>query len=573
MTPAETTPNPLTHLPVMLAEVMHLLAPRADGGYLDATFGGGGYAAAVLATGAALWAIDRDPDAIARGAALAARHPGRLHLLQGGFGDMMRLLDDAGVQALDGVVLDLGLSSFQIDDPARGFSFRTDGPLDMRMQRDGPTAADLVATLDEADLADVLYRFGEERLSRRIARAIVRARGEAPITTTTRLAEIVRSVVPREKSGIDPATRSFQALRIRVNDELGQIERALDQAARLLRPGGRLVVVSFHSLEDRLVKRFMTEAAGRMPAPSRHDPGSLAARPDAAFRLLTPEGAAPGRCRGGRQPACPQRPTARRRTPVHARSRRARPAASESCMIRPFTFLCMLLAGAAGLYLYQVKHRTRMLELAIEHTVHEADAARARTALLRAESAVQNDPTRLASLAAQYLTLKPIDPKQFVQMTDIGHHLPAIPVPEAAPATAEPAEDEAPAVLSEADVAPAPAPAPPAPQVAAVAPPAPAAPPPHPALLASRLPAPERHDPPPPRPSPLMRRLPPPLLSTPVRFNPYGGGYAAAAPRTELPMTGVASALGGARPGLPPPVPMGTVLGNNIPPRDSDSGR
>ncbi len=277
------------HVPVMLPEVLTVLAPRAGAVYLDGTFGGGGYAGAILdAASCTLFAIDRDPEAIARGAALAARHPGRLHLMQGRFGDMLALLGDAGVTSLDGVVLDLGISSFQIDTPGRGFSFRADGPLDMRMGRDGPTAADLVATLDETTLADVLYEFGEERLSRRIARAIVAARATAPIETTAQLAAIIRAVVPKDGSGIDPATRSFQALRIRVNDELGEIERALSQAAALLGAGGRLVVVSFHSLEDRLVKRFMTDVTGRAPAPSRHDPRSLAARPEAAaFRLLT----------------------------------------------------------------------------------------------------------------------------------------------------------------------------------------------------------------------------------------------------------------------------------------------
>jgi 16S rRNA (cytosine1402-N4)-methyltransferase len=283
-----------SHTPVLLAEVMQYLAPTADETHLDGTFGGGGYAAAILATGCTLWAIDRDPDAIARGAAVAERFPGRLHLVQGGFGDMRALLEARGVTELDGVVLDLGVSSFQIDDPARGFSFRHDGPLDMRMGRDGPSAADLVANLPEAELADTLYQLGEERLSRRIARAIVVARAQAPITTTAQLADVIRAVVPKDKSGIDPATRSFQALRIRVNDELGQIERALEQAAGLLAPGGRLVVVSFHSLEDRLVKRFMTEASGRTPAPSRHDPRGLIARDVADFRLLTVRAIRPG---------------------------------------------------------------------------------------------------------------------------------------------------------------------------------------------------------------------------------------------------------------------------------------
>ena len=282
------------HVPVMLQEVLDTLAPRDGGIYLDGTFGGGGYAGAVLDRAACtLWAIDRDPAAIERGAALAARHPGRLHLMQGRFGDMVELLQARGVTRLDGVVLDLGVSSYQIDDPARGFSFRFDGPLDMRMGRDGPTAADLVNTLPEQELADTLYRFGEERLSRRIARAIVATRAAAPIATTAQLAGIIRAVVPPERSGLDPATRSFQALRLRVNDELGEIERALRGAAALLGEGGRLVVVAFHSLEDRLVKQFMTEASGRAPAPSRHDPGGLAPRAAAEFRLLTPRALRP----------------------------------------------------------------------------------------------------------------------------------------------------------------------------------------------------------------------------------------------------------------------------------------
>jgi 16S rRNA (cytosine1402-N4)-methyltransferase len=278
----------MNHVPVMLPDVVRLMAPRAGGAYLDGTFGGGGYAAALLeAAPCTVWAIDRDPDAIARGATLAARYPGRLHLIQGQFGDMLALLAENGVAALDGVMLDLGVSSFQLDDPARGFSFRADGPLDMRMSRSGRTAADLVNTLPERELADLLFELGEERASRRIARAIVAARTEAPIATTGRLAAIIRSVLPPDRSGIDPATRSFQALRISVNDELGEVARALEQASELLAPGGRLVVVSFHSLEDRIVKRFMTEAAGRAPAPSRHDLRGLAARPAPRFRLLT----------------------------------------------------------------------------------------------------------------------------------------------------------------------------------------------------------------------------------------------------------------------------------------------
>jgi 16S rRNA (cytosine1402-N4)-methyltransferase len=285
----------MSHIPVLLPEVLEALALHDGGVYLDGTFGGGGYARAILGQVAcSLWAIDRDPDAIARGAALAAEFPGRLHLIHGRFGDMVALLERHGVRQLDGIVLDLGMSSFQLDQAARGFSFRHDGPLDMRMDHSGPTAADLVNTLAEAELADTLYTLGEERASRRIARAIVTARAEAPILTTARLAGIIRSVLPPDRQGHHPATRSFQALRIRVNDELGEISAALDQAASLLAPGGRLVVVSFHSLEDRLVKNFMTEQGGRRPSPSRHDPRSMIAAAPSRFRVVTARAVRPG---------------------------------------------------------------------------------------------------------------------------------------------------------------------------------------------------------------------------------------------------------------------------------------
>jgi 16S rRNA (cytosine1402-N4)-methyltransferase len=288
MTPHGRTPNDKTgHIPVMLAEVVRALAPRDDGIYLDATFGGGGYARAILqAARCTLWAIDRDPDAIVRGAALAEQFAGRLHLVEGRFGAMLDLLAAHGVTALDGVALDLGVSSFQIDQPARGFSFRADGPLDMRMGANGPTAADLVNTLEAGPLAKILREFGEERHAGRAGRAILRARAEMPITTTGQLAAILRRAIPKAKDGIDPATRGFQALRIAVNDELGELSRALEAAAQLLRPGGRLVVVSFHSLEDRLVKRFLRAASGLAPNPSRHDPAGLLARPARKFRLL-----------------------------------------------------------------------------------------------------------------------------------------------------------------------------------------------------------------------------------------------------------------------------------------------
>ncbi|MFM7419805.1 MAG: 16S rRNA (cytosine(1402)-N(4))-methyltransferase RsmH, partial [Alphaproteobacteria bacterium] len=232
----------LGHVPVMLAEVLASLAPQEGATYLDATFGGGGYARAILeaAPGCTVFAIDRDPDAIARGAALAQRFAGRLHLIEGRFGDMLSLLRDRGIASLDGVVMDLGVSSFQLDQAERGFSFRTDGPLDMRMEKSGPSAAELVNSLPERDLADIIFRFGEERFARRIARAIVARRAEAPFTTTADLAAFVRRAVPRDPSGIDGATRSFQALRIAVNDELGEVERGIAAAMEMLAPGGRL---------------------------------------------------------------------------------------------------------------------------------------------------------------------------------------------------------------------------------------------------------------------------------------------------------------------------------------------
>jgi 16S rRNA (cytosine1402-N4)-methyltransferase len=282
------------HVPVMLAEVLASLMPQEGATYLDATFGGGGYARAILqaAPGCTVFAIDRDPDAIARGAALAQAFAGRLHLIEGRFGDMLSLLRDRGIAALDGVVMDLGVSSFQLDQAERGFSFRADGPLDMRMEKSGPSAAELVNSLPERDLADIIFRFGEERFARRIARAIVARRAEAPFTTTADLAALVRRAVPRDPSGIDGATRSFQALRIAVNDELGEVERGIAAAMELLAPGGRLVVVAFHSLEDRIVKQAMAAASGRGGA-SRHDPAALSGRAKPAFHLLTPRAMRP----------------------------------------------------------------------------------------------------------------------------------------------------------------------------------------------------------------------------------------------------------------------------------------
>jgi 16S rRNA (cytosine1402-N4)-methyltransferase len=283
-----------THVPVMRDAAVAMLAPRDAGVYLDGTFGGGGYARAILeAAQCVLWAIDRDPAAIVRGAELAAAYPGRLHIVEGRISALLDLLNAAGVTRLDGAVFDLGVSSYQIDDATRGFSFRQDGPLDMRMGNSGITAANLVNTISESELADILFAFGEEKASRRIAKTIVARRQEQKFETTSDLASVIRSVVRPDKSGIDPATRSFQALRIAVNEELDDIAAALAQAAELLTPGGRLVVVSFHSLEDRIVKRFMARASGRAPGASRHDPASFAATASPKFKLLTGSAKAP----------------------------------------------------------------------------------------------------------------------------------------------------------------------------------------------------------------------------------------------------------------------------------------
>jgi len=265
----------IAHRPVMLTEVLAVLSPRDGGVYVDGTFGAGGYSRAILeAADCIVWAIDRDPDAIRRGEDLAAAYPGRLRLVHGRFGEMAALLRERNVTLVDGVALDLGVSSMQLDEAGRGFSFRADGPLDMRMDTAGPSAAVAVNTLPESELADIIYRLGEERHSRRVARAIVTARKMAPITGTLALAGIVRQVVPRSRDGIDPATRTFQALRIYVNDELGELDRALVAAEALLAPGGRLAVVAFHSLEDRRVKAFLRARAGAIPRTSRHLPAT-----------------------------------------------------------------------------------------------------------------------------------------------------------------------------------------------------------------------------------------------------------------------------------------------------------
>ncbi len=264
------------HTPVLLGSILEACAP-IEGHWLDGTFGAGGYARGLLAAGAArVTGVDRDPQVFEMASEWVAEYGERLNLVEGTFSDLDQYVDEP----LDGVVLDLGVSSMQLDQPERGFSFMADGPLDMRMSQAGRTAADIVAAADEAYLADILYHYGEERASRRIARAIVAARKDAPVSTTAALTRIVEAVLPRPKPGQShPATRTFQALRIAVNDEFGQLVQGLEAAERALKPGGWLAVVSFHSLEDRVVKRFFQARSGKAGGGSRHQPEAAAELP------------------------------------------------------------------------------------------------------------------------------------------------------------------------------------------------------------------------------------------------------------------------------------------------------
>ncbi|MCC2111818.1 MAG: 16S rRNA (cytosine(1402)-N(4))-methyltransferase RsmH [Hyphomicrobiales bacterium] len=280
------------HIPVLRDEAIAHLAPVPGGLYVDGTFGAGGYSRAILEAEGEVIAIDRDVEAIAAGAALKVEFDGRLYLVNGRFGELDRHAGDLGFDQVDGVVLDLGVSSMQLDTAERGFSFRLSGPLDMRMGGDGPSAADVVNTMAQRDLARIIGLLGEERHAGRVARAICTARDEAPIETTERLAAIVERAVGRSADKIHPATRTFQGLRLYVNGELEELVDGLAAAERVLAPEGRLVVVSFHSLEDRIVKQFLADRSGRTGHGSRHQPEAVV--PDPTFRLQSAKPVLPG---------------------------------------------------------------------------------------------------------------------------------------------------------------------------------------------------------------------------------------------------------------------------------------
>lgn len=272
MTPQALSHENRDHIPVLAQEVLQAIAPRKDEIYVDATFGRGGYSALILdAAECRVIGIDRDPQAIEAGKEFEARYPNRFQILKGNFGELKELLADAGITQVNGVAFDIGVSSPQLDQAERGFSFRNDGPLDMRMGDEGETAADIVNHTPEKDLADLIYKYGEEHDSRKIARAIVARRTEQEFTRTADLANVIAGVI-RRRDEIHPATKTFQALRIAVNDELNELEKGLRAAEDMLAPEGRLAVVTFHSLEDRIVKDYFRKRSGREAAGSRHRP-------------------------------------------------------------------------------------------------------------------------------------------------------------------------------------------------------------------------------------------------------------------------------------------------------------
>jgi 16S rRNA (cytosine1402-N4)-methyltransferase len=285
----------LVHTPVMLAEVLNYLQPKQGGVYVDGTFGAGGYSSAILETASCkVFGVDRDPGVQIFANALHQKHPADFKLLEGNFGEMEALLSEQNISSVDGIVLDIGVSSMQLEAPDRGFSFQLDGPLDMRMDKQGSDAAYIVNSFAEKDIANILFTFGGERESRHIAHAIVKARAEKPITRTLELADIIKSAVRHGKHTINPATKSFQAIRIYINRELEALQYALEAAERLLTPTGKLVIVSFHELEDAAVKSFLSDRSGKKTGgTSRHLPQTAEDTRKPTFKLLSSKAVLP----------------------------------------------------------------------------------------------------------------------------------------------------------------------------------------------------------------------------------------------------------------------------------------
>ena len=428
------------HIPVLGRQAVEMLAPRDGGIYVDATFGAGGYSRMILDTaGTRVIGIDRDRTAILGGFDLVDRSDGRLTLVEDRFSNLADVCAAQGVDSVDGVVMDVGVSSMQLDEAERGFSFRLGGPLDMRMGHDGPTAADVVARASEADLANIIYIFGEERHSRAVAKAIVAARKEAPVTTTKALADIVSKVVWSKPGEIHPATRTFQALRIFVNEELDELHLALSAAERVLKPGGRLAVVSFHSLEDRIVKNFLVERA-KAGGGSRHLPEVAQAAP--SFVYSDQASGHRRRRRGIGQSASAVGKAARGRTHAGAAARRRRVAGMARTRRRDegrltMRFIHLLVIGAlvfAAAYVYRIKMESTSRTERVLRLNAEIREQRDAIAVLRAEWAKLDAPLRLQGLAERHLALKPLVASQY----DSLKNLPERPPNFAKPGTSDP---------------------------------------------------------------------------------------------------------------------------------------
>eukprot|EP01037_Dinobryon_pediforme_P017739 gene17739-17955_t len=406
------------HIPVLREEALAALNLHDGGTYLDGTFGAGGYTRQMLALpGTRVIALDRDPDAIRNGQAMVAEFSGRLALIQSHFSAMEQVCHEK----LDGIVLDIGVSSMQIDEEQRGFSLRFDGPLDMRMDQSGRSAADIVNNASDEELADIFFHFGEERASRRIARAIVHDRQTTPFTTTLQLASMIGRVMPGKPHEMHPATRTFQALRIAVNDELGELVRALEAAERLLKPDGVLSVVTFHSLEDRIVKQFFAQRSGRGAAQSRHLPGEPVAIPP-TFLLKGKQPVAPGEAEISVNPRA-------RSAKLRFGIRTGAPSRSaDAIMWRLLHIVAIAALVASASYAYSIKYETmwyaEQVVIARNAIAKEHDAI----AQLRAEWANLSRPERIQELADRYLDLKPLNLYQIVRPRDLPEIAPKIDV-------------------------------------------------------------------------------------------------------------------------------------------------